>query len=149
MWTLTSSLDGYYIRPGTENCGGVASGGNLVKSRSSNSGVGMFDVCCTGAVSTIVEAGDATVADVPAGVVFAGPSGGTCETDCFITNLANCKQALVELDIDYTGEWTISETTYVYGCSYKHVENNMLHFNSNINGVSRHSETPVCRCRTE
>ena len=45
------------------------------------------------------------------------------------------------------GSWgtqTTKDNYYVSGCSIKHTENNMRHFNSKIHDGSRSSETPVC-----
>jgi len=53
--------------------------------------------------------------------------------------------AIQQLGINSKGEWTKPEDTYVYGCSIKHTEYDMLHFNTDVNGVTRSSETPVCK----
>jgi len=63
-------------------------------------------------------------------------------------SLDECRTAIQHLHIASTGEWTVPESIYVYGCSIKHTSNNQLHFNTNVDGVARSSETPVCKMTT-
>jgi len=74
-----------------------------------------------------------------------GSRGGSCPEGTVITSLEECRAAIASLEITSTGEWTQPETNYVYGCSIKHTQNNMLHFNTNTAGVERGTETPVCK----
>jgi len=76
-----------------------------------------------------------------------GPPGGTCYTGLFITTFQECITAVNKLGIirGNIWDWDVPETTYVYGCSIKPSENNMIHFNTNENGQPRNSENPVCK----
>ena len=53
-----------------------------------------------------------------------------------------------ELDVVNSAVWALDSTTnYVGGCSVKSTENNMRHWNGNLDHTgTRSSERPVCKC---
>ena len=77
-----------------------------------------------------------------------GEFGETCaDIGCnVITSLEECRTAITSNGITISSEWTAVKTTYVYGCSLKEESGNILHFNTNVNGVARSSEKPFCSC---
>merc|ERR1719510_2341730 len=74
-----------------------------------------------------------------------GTPGGKCADGNFITSLEECRTAISALGITFPREWIQSTTSFVSGCSIKHTRFNILHFNANLAGVPRPTETPICK----
>merc|ERR1712117_238002 len=74
-----------------------------------------------------------------------GTPGGECADGDFITSLEECRTAIAALGITFPREWIQSTTGFVSGCSIKHTRFNILHFNANLAGVPRPTETPICK----
>jgi len=76
-----------------------------------------------------------------------GSAGNSCGTGLDITNLDECKRAVSALGIDTHGQGVHSDSvkTFVFGCSIKHDQNNMIYFNGYVGGNARSSESPICR----
>ena len=82
-----------------------------------------------------------------------GDPGQTCPIDDRIMDVNACDEAIADLLstgalTHSNGEWGTQSTQddyYVSGCSIKHTENNMRHFNAKIHDVKRSSETPICQ----
>ena len=74
-----------------------------------------------------------------------GSNGGVCGTGLVITDLEECKRAVLALGIDTgsTTPWVASSTIFAYGCSTEGSANH-IHFNSNTNGKPRMSGKPIC-----
>ena len=83
-----------------------------------------------------------------------GTPGEACDTnDDRIMDVNLCDTAVANLVstgalTSSTGAWGTQTTqgdNYVTGCSVKHTQDNMRHFNSKIHDVTRSSETPICK----
>ena len=76
-----------------------------------------------------------------------GRSGEHCAGPCeAITTLAQCKQAVTDLEIEYIGEQEIEIMTMVTGCSISRAKNNRINLNHLFGGTPSNEETPICMC---
>jgi hypothetical protein len=87
-----------------------------------------------------------------------GSAGKVCDnTDSLevIKTYEECREAvdyftglgILANEWDPTDDYKSTGTGFVGGCSVKHSNDDLLHFNSNIDyQEGRSSETPVCRC---